>query len=64
MQGREKFVAQLKRFCLKKETDGLQCVCTDENEGLIAFTVKGQGGFLQCEAYSSAKRELMEDVEF
>lgn len=39
-------------------------MCTDENEGLIAFTAKGQGGFLQCEAYSSAKRELMEDVEF
>lgn len=38
-------------------------VCTDENEGLIASTVKEQGGFLHHEAYSSANRELMEDVE-
>lgn len=38
-------------------------VCTDENEGLIASTVKKQGGFLHREAYSSANRELMEDVE-
>lgn len=29
----------------------------------IAFTVKGQGGFLQREAYSSGNRELLEDVE-
>lgn len=39
-------------------------VCTDESEGLIALTVEGQGASRQWEVYSSAKRELMEDVEF